>query len=75
MLKSKMDEIKLVAEELLSKEVITREDMIRLLGPRPFPERNDAFDKYLDQSKLGGFGETDKNKTLVNKHIDIIIGN
>lgn len=62
LLKSKMDEIKLVAEELLSKEVITREDMIRLLGPRPFPERNDAFDKYLDQSKLGGFGETDKKQ-------------
>lgn len=58
LLASKMNEIKLVAEELLSKEVITREDMIRLLGPRPFPERNDAFDKYLDQSKLGDFGKT-----------------
>lgn len=62
LLESKMKEIELVAEELLSKEVITREDMIRLLGPRPFPERNDAFDKYLDQSKLGGFGETDKHQ-------------
>ncbi|SCU94764.1 LAME_0F09098g1_1 [Lachancea meyersii CBS 8951] len=37
-----------VAQELLKKEVITREDMIRLLGPRPFPERNEAFEKYLD---------------------------
>lgn len=56
LLLSKKAEIGLVAEELLSKEVITREDLIRLLGPRPFPERNDAFDQYLDQSKLGDFG-------------------
>lgn len=41
-------EVELVAEELLKKEFITREDMIRLLGKRPFPETNDAFDKYLD---------------------------
>lgn len=46
----KQAEVKLVAEELLTKEVITREDMIRLLGPRPFPERNDAFDKYLSDT-------------------------
>lgn len=56
LLLEKKAEIGLVAEELLSKEVITREDMIRLLGPRAFPERNDAFDKYLDKSKLGDFG-------------------
>lgn len=55
LLRSKLPEIKLVAEELLNKEVITREDMIRLLGPRPFPERNDAFDKYLDKSKTGNY--------------------
>lgn len=60
LLVSKKAEVGLIAEELLSKEVITREDMIRLLGPRPFPERNDAFDKYLDQSKLGVFGKRDE---------------
>ncbi|KAI5957511.1 YTA12 [Candida theae] len=48
LLKEKANEVKLVAEELLKKEFITREDMIRLLGKRPFPETNDAFDKYLD---------------------------
>lgn len=58
LLLEKKHEVGLVAEELLAKEVITREDMIRLLGPRPFPERNDAFDKYLDKSKLGDFGKT-----------------
>lgn len=50
LLESKRDAVKLVAEELLLKEVIGREDMIRLLGPRPFPERNDAFDKYLSKT-------------------------
>lgn len=45
----KAHEVELVAQELLSKEVITREDMIRLLGKRPYPEQNDAFDKYLDE--------------------------
>ena len=48
LLTEKLDEVDKVAKELLKKEAITREDMIRLLGPRPFPERNEAFEKYLD---------------------------
>lgn len=48
LLKERSHEVELVAQELLKKEFITREDMIRLLGKRPFPETNDAFDKYLD---------------------------
>ncbi|EMG51108.1 respiratory chain complexes assembly protein, putative [Candida maltosa Xu316] len=48
LLTEKSHEVELVAQELLKKEFITREDMIRLLGKRPFPETNDAFDKYLD---------------------------
>ncbi|ODV63278.1 m-AAA protease subunit YTA12, partial [Ascoidea rubescens DSM 1968] len=48
LLTEKSHEVELVAQELLTKEVITREDMIRLLGKRQFPERNDAFDKYLE---------------------------
>lgn len=62
LLEEKKKEVEIVAEELLTKEVIGREDMIRLLGPRPFPERNDAFDKYLSGSvykddKSGHSGE------------------
>lgn len=48
LLSERSKEVDLVAQELLKKEFITREDMIRLLGKRPFPETNDAFDKYLD---------------------------
>lgn len=48
LLTEKSKEVEIVANELLKKEFITREDMIRLLGKRPFAETNDAFDKYLD---------------------------
>ncbi|ODV84937.1 hypothetical protein CANARDRAFT_199872 [[Candida] arabinofermentans NRRL YB-2248] len=47
LLKEKIADVEIVAQELLSKEVITRDDMIRLLGPRPFEEKNEAFKKYL----------------------------
>ena len=47
LLTSKLDLVDKVAKELFKKEVLTREDMIRMCGPRPFRERNDAFDKYL----------------------------
>lgn len=48
LLTDNLEKVDKVAKELLTKEAITREDMIRLLGPRPFPERNEAFEKYLD---------------------------
>ncbi|SCV06019.1 LANO_0H20318g1_1 [Lachancea nothofagi CBS 11611] len=51
LLNDNLQKVEDVAQELLRKEVITREDMIRLLGPRPFPERNEAFEKYLDPKK------------------------
>ncbi|KAJ7038324.1 ATP-dependent metallopeptidase Hfl [Mycena alexandri] len=46
----KQDVIK-VAELLLEKENITREDMIRLLGKRPFIGRSDDMDKWLDENR------------------------
>ncbi|SCU89804.1 LANO_0D06480g1_1 [Lachancea nothofagi CBS 11611] len=48
LLKEKAEEVEKVAQLLLKEEVLSREDMIRMLGKRPFPERNDAFDKYLN---------------------------
>jgi AFG3 family protein len=44
------EDVKKVAELLLEKEVLTREDMIRLLGKRPFG-RNDDMDKWLDENQ------------------------
>lgn len=61
LLKEKSEDVEKIAQLLLKKEVLTREDMIRLLGKRPFPERNDAFDKYLNDK------ETQKIKQQENK--------
>lgn len=47
LLVAKKKELGLVAEELLKLEVLTREDLIRLLGQRPF-EENKEFAKYFD---------------------------
>ncbi|KAK2737249.1 AAA ATPase afg3 [Myotisia sp. PD_48] len=47
LLTEKKAEVGIVAEELLSKEVLGREDLIRLLGKRPFPESGE-FAKYFD---------------------------
>jgi AFG3 family protein len=46
LLTEKKSEIGLVAEELLSKEVLSRDDMVRLLGPRPFDDKAE-FLKYF----------------------------
>ncbi|KAF7799238.1 hypothetical protein EIP86_010470 [Pleurotus ostreatoroseus] len=45
------DDVEKVAKLLLEKEVIDREDMIRLLGKRPFVNRKDDMDKWLDEHK------------------------
>ena len=47
LLVAKKKELGLVAEELLKLEVLTREDLIRLLGQRPF-EENKEFAKYFN---------------------------
>lgn len=46
LLTEKKKEVGIVAEELLSKEVLSRDDMVRLLGPRPFPDTGE-FTKYF----------------------------
>lgn len=53
LLVEKKHEVGLVAEELLKKEMLTRDDMVRLLGPRPFADKEE-FTKYFDGSTFGG---------------------
>ncbi|PYI30324.1 putative mitochondrial inner membrane AAA protease Yta12 [Aspergillus indologenus CBS 114.80] len=47
LLEAKKKEVGIVAEELLAKEVLSRDDMIRLLGPREWPDSGE-FAKYFD---------------------------
>ncbi|KAF2969382.1 hypothetical protein GQX73_g4218 [Xylaria multiplex] len=44
----KKKEVGIIAEELLKKEVLVRDDMVRLLGPRPFDDREE-FAKYFGE--------------------------
>ncbi|KAI1415191.1 ATP-dependent metallopeptidase Hfl [Hypoxylon sp. FL1857] len=46
LLLEKKKEVGLIAEELLRKEVLVRDDMVRILGPRPFDDPDD-FSKYF----------------------------
>ncbi|KAI0865964.1 ATP-dependent metallopeptidase Hfl [Xylaria cubensis] len=48
LLTEKKKEVGIIAEELLKKEVLVRDDMVRLLGPRPFDDRDD-FSKYFGE--------------------------
>ncbi|KAE9374701.1 ATP-dependent metallopeptidase Hfl [Stipitochalara longipes BDJ] len=50
LLTEKKKEIGIVAEELLAKEVLDRNDMVRLLGHRPFDD-NKEFTKYFGGSQ------------------------
>lgn len=43
----KKEQVQLVAEELLRKEMLVRDDLVRLLGKRPFEDKDD-FNKYFD---------------------------
>ncbi|KAH7870738.1 peptidase family M41-domain-containing protein [Lentinula edodes] len=56
------EDVEKVAKLLLEKEVLTREDMINLLGKRPFAGRQDDMDKWLDEHQKHGLAgpATDK---------------
>ncbi|CAM1508262.1 Fc.00g051100.m01.CDS01 [Cosmosporella sp. VM-42] len=50
LLTEKKKEVGLIAEELLRKEVLVRDDMVRILGKRPFDD-NEDFEKYFGGGK------------------------
>lgn len=50
LLQSKKDQVHLVANKLLEKEVLNRSDMVELLGKRPFKEKTQYEDFVLPES-------------------------
>ena len=50
LLLEKKDQLQAVAEELLKKEMLVRDDLVRILGKRPFEDQGD-FSKYFDNQE------------------------
>jgi AFG3 family protein len=64
----KKKEVGIVAEELLKKEMLVRDDMIRLLGPRPFDDRDD-FTKYFGGEASNPTPPTDPTEPPSSPHL------
>jgi AFG3 family protein len=64
LLTEKRAEVEMVAQRLLSKEVLSREDMIELLGKRPFPERA-QYEEYFDSTSQRHEAKPDKEADKV----------
>ncbi|KPI37764.1 Mitochondrial respiratory chain complexes assembly protein YTA12 [Cyphellophora attinorum] len=50
LLLEKKDQLQAIAEELLKKEMLVRDDLVRVLGPRPFEDKGD-FSKFFDNQQ------------------------
>ncbi|KAL6933887.1 hypothetical protein ACO0R3_001669 [Hanseniaspora guilliermondii] len=51
LLTEKAQEVEIIAQELLKNEVLSRDDLVRLLGKRPFPEKNMDYINSIGEGK------------------------
>jgi cell division protease FtsH len=57
LLKKYLKELKLLANELLEKEVLLKSDVIKLIGPRPFTSKKEAEPEVTDSISDNGLEE------------------
>ncbi|KAJ1841633.1 AFG3-like protein 2 [Coemansia sp. RSA 2703] len=68
LLTEKRDAVEKVAQLLLKKEVLGREDMVELLGKRPFKEKVQYEEFVLDNSSSSESEEPSKDNDTNNKN-------
>lgn len=66
LLRSKQEELEIVAKKLLDKEIIFQSDLEQLIGKRPF-ERQTTYQEYTNR-KVSGDGAGDLNTQALKSH-------
>ncbi|KAJ3305891.1 AAA ATPase afg3 [Kappamyces sp. JEL0829] len=62
LLSEKREAVEKVAKQLLEKEVIGRDDMVRLLGERPFKDESNQYIEFLGEGSVSKLGNAPPTK-------------